>query len=846
MPASIPRKMNRVMSAVTATEWAITEEKFDQIRDFLARMQAGEVISDDEIEDAIASQYGRDNLEEMRLMIPAAYEGSNKPPTINGVRVLSIYGTLSNRSDIFMRYSGGTSTIDLGNQIAAALRDEDVRSILIDVDSPGGITLGVAELATQIFDARGTKPIYVIARGLMASAAYWIGSAAEKVYATESSLVGSIGVIAMHIDRSKANEAAGETHKVLRSIEGKVDAHPSEPLTAKAEANAMARIKAMHSEFVLAVARNRNVDVARVDTEFGGGQVMLANQAAKVGMIDGVRTFESVLRELSGSTPPNPRKESSRMNAQIKSALHARGWISQADATDEHCESIITGFFAGQGKAVPDDAAVLQTLNSWNPSANAGGDDDKEKEKPKVLSPEEVLAADRNRRRELASLGEELGIDRETIDAACDDNKVTADSVREDWKKKISQSNNPISQITPGPAALDMIVEGATESIMFSQQMIEAKDLGQHGRNFAGVSLMNIARSYLSAANQHVSLHATDEDIAEQFLKAQGWTSEKTTYTPDRNGLAGNASSGSNPGYASPSRYPALLDNLAFKIFAKSMEVTETTYRRWCGRGDSVPDFEMHTIYSSGEFPLMSPREDGEKSKEATFGEEVNWVQVDNLAMHVKLTPRMIVNDARSFFSRKLAGLQKSHDLTLNQMMVNLLVSQEILPSTNQPLFSQTTHNNIVTAGSAPSVAQLDVMRKLLRQQKTVDGEHSARLSLDWMLVPTTHETTAQQVCLRSPAQVAETVGNKNVFAGTIDPIVEPELDQFSTDQYYAGSNPMSAAAILYLFLRGYENGRIQRWYDPSTGCWFWEIQGAFGGGIANYRPILRNNGTGG
>ena len=830
------RKLDRVMSAVTSTEWAITEEKFDQIRDFLSRVEAGEVISDDEIEDAIANQYGSNNREDIRAMIPGAYVESNKPPTINGVRVLSMYGTLSNRPDIFMRYSGGTATIELDNQIAAANRDDDVRSILIDVDSPGGITLGVAESATQIFESRGSKPIYVIARGLMASAAYWIGSAAEKVYATESSLVGSIGVIALHVDRSEANKAKGETHKVLRSVEGKVDAHPSEPLSEKAEANAMARINAMHRAFVLAVARNRNVDVATVESEFGRGQVMLANQAAKVGMIDGVRTFENVLRELTGSTPPKPRKDSSRMNAQIKSALHARGFIDESDASDEHCTAIVTGFYVGRGKSVPDDAAVVKDLLAFNAESDEGDD----KGKPKSLSPEEILAADQERRRELIALGEELGIERETIDTACDDLQANVDTVRANWKKIVADSNSPISQIKPGQAALDRIVEGATEGIMCSLEMIKPSELGKHGRDFVHASLPNIARSYLNAANVTVPLNANDEDVATMFLEAQGWTEKKVTYSADRSSILGQA----GPGYAAPGRYPALLDNMAFKIFNKAMEVTETTYRRWCGRGESLPDLEMHTIYGSGEFPLMSVREDDEPSKEITFSEEVNFIQADEYGAHAKLTPRMIANDNRNFFSMKLMGLQKTHDLTLNQLMVQMLVSQPVLPWTNNVLF-HAAHGNILAQGNPPSIAQLSAMRKVLRKQKTVDGEHSARLPLNWLLVPTDHETTAEQACITLPTQVAEDIAGKNVFAGKVDPIVEPELDAISEEVYYGGTNPMIAAALVYCFMRGYENGRIQRWYDPKTGSYYWEVQGRFAGGVANHRPIVRNAGTG-
>src|SRR5690606_4285100 len=125
---------------------------------------------------------------------------------------------------------GGTSTEQFGSWFDAALRDPAVSAIVIDVDSPGGTVTGVAELAEQIFEARGKKPIYAIANALAASAAYWIASAAEELWVTPSGDVGSIGVYAMHEDISEMEAEMGLKVTLISAGEYKTEGNPHEPL----------------------------------------------------------------------------------------------------------------------------------------------------------------------------------------------------------------------------------------------------------------------------------------------------------------------------------------------------------------------------------------------------------------------------------------------------------------------------------------------------------------------------------------------------------------------------------------------------------------------------------------
>ena len=90
------------------------------------------------------------------------------------------------------------------------MADPAVKAIVLSIDSPGGTVDGTDNLANAIFAARGKKPIVALGDGTLASAAYWIASGADQIFASDNSAkIGSIGVVATHEDYSRAEENAG-------------------------------------------------------------------------------------------------------------------------------------------------------------------------------------------------------------------------------------------------------------------------------------------------------------------------------------------------------------------------------------------------------------------------------------------------------------------------------------------------------------------------------------------------------------------------------------------------------------------------------------------------------------
>lgn len=238
-----------------------------------------------------------------------------------GVAVIPVYGVINQRMNLLSAMFGGTSTELLAAQFRQAMADPGVRAIVLDVDSPGGGVYGVDELAGEIFRARGEKPVVAVANSLMASAAYWIGSAADEIVVTPSGEVGSIGVLAAHEDLSAALEQVGRRVTLISAGKYKTEGNPFGPLDDEARAYIQSRVNDYYSLFVNAVARGRGVTPAQVRNGFGEGRVVGAREAVRLGMADRIGTLDSVVQRLLGGRAPAATRAESETAAPLVDVL---------------------------------------------------------------------------------------------------------------------------------------------------------------------------------------------------------------------------------------------------------------------------------------------------------------------------------------------------------------------------------------------------------------------------------------------------------------------------------------------------------------------------------------------
>lgn len=273
-----------IIMALAEERWAIHPDKLQAILDFMADQSAGLKYSAEEIEAKIGKG------QEQAI---ARQEGN--------VAILPLRGVIANRMSMFGDISGGTSSEGFGRNFQSAVRDDGVKAIILDVDSPGGVVSGTPELSSMIYQARGTKPIIAHVNANAASAAYWIASAADEIVVTPSGAVGSIGVVGVHDDLSAALEKAGVKKTIIKAGEFKTEGNPFEPLSDDARARKQAKVDASYDQFVRAVARNRNVSLAAVREGFGRGDMVDAEPAVAEGMADRIGTLEETLQRFGAS-----------------------------------------------------------------------------------------------------------------------------------------------------------------------------------------------------------------------------------------------------------------------------------------------------------------------------------------------------------------------------------------------------------------------------------------------------------------------------------------------------------------------------------------------------------------
>lgn len=231
----------------------------------------------------------------------------------NGVAIIPVAGTLINRfGGSWGNYITGYNFIR--RQHSAAMMDDDVKLIVHDHNSNGGEAAGCFELSDEIFASRGTKPIIAVVDSNCYSASYALASAADKVIVTPSGGVGSIGVVAMHVDMSKMIEEAGVKITFIHSGDHKVDGNPYEPLSPQVKKDIQKGVDKSRDAFVKLVARNRGLDEKIVhDTE---ARTYRAEDALALGLIDAIAPPSSAVQsfidesEVSDDSQPQLKTES--------------------------------------------------------------------------------------------------------------------------------------------------------------------------------------------------------------------------------------------------------------------------------------------------------------------------------------------------------------------------------------------------------------------------------------------------------------------------------------------------------------------------------------------------------
>ncbi|EYD71802.1 S49 family peptidase [Limimaricola hongkongensis] len=296
----------RALDAALGTPWAIQSHALEQLLTIAARQHE---VTPEALEKYRAEAMDRAETMERR----------------GNVAILNVTGPLFRRANMFTAFSGASSYDVMRRDLQVAIEDRDIKSILLNIDSPGGHANGVGELAKAISDS--PKPVVAYVGSTAASAAYWLASAARQIIVDDAAVLGSIGAIIGLSDSSEAEKAKG-----IRRFDFVSSQSPlknADPATEDGASEYQRIADQTAAVFIEAVARHRNTTAEAVAEGYGRGGVLIGADAVAAGMADSIGTFEDTLARLAKDetfprAPKNPRA-----SAQIKPKASAGASTAQ-------------------------------------------------------------------------------------------------------------------------------------------------------------------------------------------------------------------------------------------------------------------------------------------------------------------------------------------------------------------------------------------------------------------------------------------------------------------------------------------------------------------------------------
>ncbi len=860
-------RMDRICALIGGEHWALDESKLNAVISFLEGRAAGEELSEEEIAARTGTKTGD---------AEPAYQ------VLDGVAVIPLHGALAPRMDMMTRISGGTSMQTARAWLHQAISDDAVRAIVLDIDSPGGTVAGAAELADVVRSARGVKPIKAVASNVMASGAYWIGSAADEIIAGPSASLGSIGVYTIHWDESRANENAGLKATVVKAGANKGLGTGVEPLTSAGRQVVQEGVDDAYRMFVDAVATNRKVSAELVEERFGKGATMYGPRAVAVGMADRLGTLEQVLAEMRTENRPvrggkrtnGPHAQaadgvtSSRsapttedvMNKELMAALVEAGLV-KAEASAEVAQAALGAFCLVRNVKLEDTSAILAALKK--PAA-----DEPPPKEATSTAPDSAVQARRDadqrslervRIQELNARAELLGIGKAQLDEAIE-NDWSVSRAADEWTRQLAKDRAPVSrrEIQGGEASIDKFAKGAL-AVLCDRVGVESPDADAASfmPSLRHASVLDVARESLRVCGLRVE-HMDREQVAIAAMRGVGPGADLTlmpkarrkgpkteiSYSTVETAPMADGGGAEGGGYNRPGDFPYLMSVLMGRMLLPALEDQEVTYADWTYRLASLPDFRPKTIIEVGgfgQFPLHIDGEDFEGSPSPP--EEANFIQADSYGDEWTMTPKMILDDDLDGLGRVVSEKVRAHERTINQLCINILTGNPTMPD-GIALF-HASHTNLVDTGSGgvPSQAQLKLMRKNFRKQTAVNSNVKLNQKLVKILVPEDLETDAEVALAPLPIYPATTT-NVETFRGKVQWIVDAMLGTASAAIWYGFANPQSAQSICFAHQSGYDSLRVRTYFNPKNNCRVNQFEGRFAAIARSWRGVQKNVGA--
>jgi len=189
-----------------------------------------------------------------------------------------------------------TDYLDTVSIISQATKDESIKAVVIDVDSPGGAVGASQEIYRAIEKLREKKPVVVSMGNVAASGGYYISAPANVIYANPGTITGSIGVIIQHVDVSEILNKFGVKVNTIKSGANKDILYPTKPLLPEQKALLEKTVMDVYDQFLDAIVKYRPIkkDVLK---SYADGRVFSGNEAKALGLVDKIGNIQDAISE---------------------------------------------------------------------------------------------------------------------------------------------------------------------------------------------------------------------------------------------------------------------------------------------------------------------------------------------------------------------------------------------------------------------------------------------------------------------------------------------------------------------------------------------------------------------
>lgn len=238
----------------------------------------------------------------------------------NQIGVIPLHGPMIKRAGFWEMLFGFTGAENVRGAIRAAVYDEEIKAILLHVESPGGHVAGVQDLADTVREAAAQKPLAVHIDDLGASAAYWASAYATRLTASGMAEVGSVGTMAVVADVSQGLAQAGIKIHVVSTGAMKGIGIPGTQVTDAHLEEIQRRVDGVNQFFLRAVQRGRKLSQEQL-AQVSDGRVFLAQEAKQLGLIDDVRSFDAAVRDLGRLVATSRTGDARERIAQRRAAI---------------------------------------------------------------------------------------------------------------------------------------------------------------------------------------------------------------------------------------------------------------------------------------------------------------------------------------------------------------------------------------------------------------------------------------------------------------------------------------------------------------------------------------------